>query len=46
MLDRFDMGIKNEECLSCHVIIMNSCMEGKYEGMISIPFENFLEVHR
>jgi hypothetical protein len=41
VLDRFDMVIKNEECLSCHVIIMKSCMEGECEGMISIPFRKF-----
>jgi hypothetical protein len=41
VLDRFDMVIKNEECLSCHVIIMKSCMEGECEGTISIPFRKF-----
>jgi hypothetical protein len=29
------MVIKNEECLSCHVIIIKNCIDGKYEKMVT-----------
>ena len=44
MVDRFDMIVKNEECLSCHIVIMGNCLHGNYEEKCLYLHGNFMEV--
>ena len=43
MVDRFDMIFKNEECLSCHIIIIGVRKQHAIKEKI-VPFESAMEV--